>query len=743
MDSRKVLTVLLIEDNEIEALLIKEQLNDSNYVLYNAKSFLEGKHLLSQNIVFDAVLLDLTLPDSEGVNTFHKFQFYAPHLPIIILTGIEDEEVVIDTLQNGAQDFLVKRHVTANALKRSIRYAIERKQTELRLKEALDLNQKIFSATSLGIVTFKASGECVFANEAASKIVNLPVEMLLKQNFHTISSWKKSELYSIACDVLQTNVPRYQEINILSTAGRELWIDFYFATFTKSGEPHLLLIMIDNTNRKIIAKDLEWKNYLMDIFMQHIPNAVYFKDKDGRFTEVSKAMATKFGFNDSRELTGKTDFDLFSSEHAEKAAKDEQQIIKSGIGLYNNEERETYDNKPDSWVISSKMPLLNANGEIIGTFGISGDVTGRKKAEQELIKSKSQLSEAMELAQLYFWEYDLENQKIIFDDRLCKLLGINIPGQSSCSLTYNEYLGKYVHPNDRYIVDEENLKLKLAVKKSGYFTQFEYRLITSEGNIRHIIVRLRVESEPEDNLYRYHGIMQDITDRKIALQESWEALNKVDALKTEFLTYISHELRTPLNGIVGAINLLKNQENSSAIKHLVEILDKSVSNLEVFTENASYYSKLSNKYKPDFSEFNLKESIQFALLENENGLTDKNLKIHFDFPEEIPVISADSDLIYKAVFNIIQIFLFFSQTNHTIMIRVKNEPDQLTCVFENKEVIFPAYMLKKDIGLSDIYINQQIGLCCGIVRQILDLHQSSLIVNSDLKGSAILFSLKK
>lgn len=738
----KRLTILIIEDNEFESLLIKEHLSNCNFEIFIAENFAKGKHLLTRGTSFDAILLDLTLPDSEGVNTFHKLQFYAPKIPIIILTGIEDEEIEFDTLQNGAQDYLLKRDVNGSVLKRSIRYAIERKQTELRLKESLDLNQKIFSATTLGVLTYQSAGPCVFANEAASRIINLPVEKLLNQNFHTINSWKSSELYSVACDVLKTGLPKNKEISFVSTSGKELLVDFYFATFTKSDELHLLLILKDNTNKKKIAKDLEWKNYLMEIFLQHIPNSVYFKDKDGRFTEVSKAMANKFGYNDPEELKGKTDFDLFTLEHAEAAFKDEQKILNTGIGLFNYEERETHSEKPDTWVLSSKMPLLDNNGDVIGTFGISADVTDRKKAEQELIKSQTQLNEAMDVARLYFWEYDMDNHLLIFNDKFCRLLGVNSGDHVACSIPYHEYLEKYVHPDDVPVVNQEHVK----VRSSGnpkYFSQYEYRLLLWDGSIRHFMVRLRADGNQDNKPFRYFGIMQDITERKIALQESYEALNKVDSVKTEFLSFISHELRTPLNGIVGAVNLLKNQENSSAIKNLVEILDKSVSNLEIFTDNASYYSKLSNNYKPDISTFSLKDSIQFAILENENAIMEKNLKIQFDLPDRITV-QADQDLIYKSVFNILHIILFFSKKNNTIIIRVEEESTQLIIFFENKEVVFPTYLLKNDISLNDTNIDQQIGLSFYIIKQIMELHRGSLkILNSDTTGASIVFSLNK
>jgi signal transduction histidine kinase len=349
----------------------------------------------------------------------------------------------------------------------------------------------------------------------------------------------------------------------------------------------------------------------------------------------------------------------------------------------------------------------------------------------------------MNVARLYLWEYDVENQVLIFNDQFCKLLGLNSDNQTACTLPYQTYIEKYMHPDDIQSVNQEHIKVK-STNDPGYFSQYEYRLILPDSSIRHFMVRLRVEGEMDEKPFRYFGIMQDITDRKIALQESYEALNKVDSVKTEFLSFISHELRTPLNGIVGAVNLLKNQENSSAIKNLVEILDKSISNLEIFTDNASYFSKLSNNYKPELSEFNLKEPIQFAILENENAIMEKNLKIQLDFTENSKLVYADKDLMFKSLFNALHVLLFFSKKNNTIIIRVKNEPDHLTSVFENKDVVFPSNLLNKDIGINDLNTDQQIGLSFYIIKQIMELHEGSLkLFNSDTNGASILISLKK
>jgi two-component system, sensor histidine kinase and response regulator len=120
---------------------------------------------------------------------------------------------------------------------------------------------------------------------------------------------------------------------------------------------------------------------------------VYFKDLESRFLFVSAGWIAAYAPGRSTaELTGKTDFDVFSYQHAADAFADEQEIIQTGKPIAGQVERETYTGRPDAWVSTTKMPLLDGAGQIIGTFGISRDVTAQVSAENMLARQASELS---------------------------------------------------------------------------------------------------------------------------------------------------------------------------------------------------------------------------------------------------------------------------------------------------------------------------------------------------------------
>jgi len=132
--------ILLIEDNKGDARLLEEMLFDvgeSSFKLIWAHNLSTGlKYLKAREI--HLVLLDLGLPDSTGFETFLKIHDFVPDLPIIVMTGLNDEKMALDAVREGAQDYLVKGQVDGHLLIRAIRYGIERKKLEIEREKMID-----------------------------------------------------------------------------------------------------------------------------------------------------------------------------------------------------------------------------------------------------------------------------------------------------------------------------------------------------------------------------------------------------------------------------------------------------------------------------------------------------------------------------------------------------------------------------------------------------------------------------
>ena len=149
MTGQRSIRVLLIEDNPGDARLVRELLTEEGdrFEIVLAGSLRDARDQLAAE-AFDVVLLDLSLPDSQGFGTISSIRAQVPAMPLIVLTGFDDADFAVAAVEAGAQDFLVKGQFESGTIRRAIRYAIERKRAELdlmrareRLSRAADVNR--------------------------------------------------------------------------------------------------------------------------------------------------------------------------------------------------------------------------------------------------------------------------------------------------------------------------------------------------------------------------------------------------------------------------------------------------------------------------------------------------------------------------------------------------------------------------------------------------------------------------
>ncbi|MGA2077092.1 MAG: PAS domain S-box protein [Terriglobia bacterium] len=132
-----------------------------------------------------------------------------------------------------------------------------------------------------------------------------------------------------------------------------------------------------------LVEELAHERQLMRALMDNAPDHIYFKDRESRFLRVNRAIAQMFGLSEPSQAVGKTDFDFFTREHAQQAFDDEQEVIATGKPMIAKEERETWPDGRVTWVSTTKMPFRDPTGAIVGTFGVSHDITERKRAEEQ------------------------------------------------------------------------------------------------------------------------------------------------------------------------------------------------------------------------------------------------------------------------------------------------------------------------------------------------------------------------
>jgi PAS domain S-box-containing protein len=132
---------------------------------------------------------------------------------------------------------------------------------------------------------------------------------------------------------------------------------------------------------------------LFESLMEQTADRIYIKDKKSRFIAASQELAQMHGFENRHDIEGKTDFDLFTDEHAQQAFDDEQKILQTETALLNKVEKETWADGTVTWVSSNKAPLYLSSGKLAGIIGISRDITAEKIAQEKLAESEHRLRE--------------------------------------------------------------------------------------------------------------------------------------------------------------------------------------------------------------------------------------------------------------------------------------------------------------------------------------------------------------
>jgi PAS domain S-box-containing protein len=185
-----------------------------------------------------------------------------------------------------------------------------------------------------------------------------------------------------------------------TTAGADCAVKLFVAGLpARDGHGDQLAVAAIDTNATRAARQsLMQEQMFLRALLKHVPDSIYFKDMQSRFMRVSESQVRKKKLRSVDDLIGKSDFDVFAKEHAQNAYDDEQRIIRTGEPVIDKEERETWPDGRVTWVSTSKLPLHDLKGRVIGTFGVSRDITARKQAEEKLRTTQKELLAASRLA---------------------------------------------------------------------------------------------------------------------------------------------------------------------------------------------------------------------------------------------------------------------------------------------------------------------------------------------------------
>jgi len=270
----------------------------------------------------------------------------------------------------------------------------ERKKAEMKLKESEQKYRGLFESTTDGIIVLDARGEIFDVNNKALELLGFEREDMIGSNFLNLGLLIPKSLSIVVKqfeELLSDRAARSYETEIKDKNGNILSTELSsFFLLKKDNEvDNFVVIIRDIGDRKQAEIKLACEHELLQTLMDNIPDSIYFKDEKNRFIMVNKAKAVRSNVT-PEEMMGKTDFDFLSEEEARRSFEDDEEIIKTGKFIVNKIEKLTGSDRFERWVSVTKIPRFDEEGNIIGTMGISRDITEWKKLEEMFKGSQEQ-----------------------------------------------------------------------------------------------------------------------------------------------------------------------------------------------------------------------------------------------------------------------------------------------------------------------------------------------------------------
>jgi PAS domain S-box-containing protein len=396
----------------------------------------------------------------------------------------------------------------------------EKRKAEVELRRAKEFAETLINTANVMVLGLDLQGRVTIFNKSAEEISGYTgSEIRGRSWFETVvpkerypDVWRKIEGIAKQGDVGAFENP------IITKAGEEKYTSWKNNQILEGGHvTGTLLFGIDITDRRKMEQDLAWERTLFKLLMENVPDFIYFKDSKSRFIRTSVSLARRLGLKDPSEMLGKTDLDFFGTDQALGWLEDEQRIIKTGTPLLEFEELQTFPDRPDAWDITTKMPLRDPEGNIVGTFGISHDISRRKQLE----------AKNHQLATLV----DSTDDAIVGLDLGLRVIAWNRGAERLYGYSAEEMIGASISILVPPELDGETRILGDRLMRGEQISRFETTRLRKNGSRVNISLTLSPIRDDEGRIAGTAAVGGDITEQK-ALRAQLNRAQRLESLAT-------------------------------------------------------------------------------------------------------------------------------------------------------------------------------------------------------------------
>ena len=382
----------------------------------------------------------------------------------------------------------------------------QRKETEKKLRESEKKYHGLFEFTTDGIFVLDARGDILDVNTKMCEMLDMSkndlngknlfgMDFLSQQSLPIVVSQFEQLLHERTANNYTTEV-QLRNGNVMSVE-----ISSFFLVKKDNEVDNFVLIIRDITSRSLIERRRVREHELLMTLMDNIPDSVYFKDEQNRFILVNKAKADHWGVA-PEDMIGKTDFDFLPKDQAYAACEDESQVMNTGQAVVNKVEKLTHVDGCERWISVTKIPRYDPDGSIIGTIGISRDITPLEVAKEELEKSE----------QRYRSIFENVSFAIVLTDELGRIISWNKLVEDLLGFSHDDLFMKRI---DRLYSAEEWSRVQVLYDKNdGSQECVQTKILTKDKQMLDVDVSVNVVRNQNNEIIGATQIIGDVSEWK-------------------------------------------------------------------------------------------------------------------------------------------------------------------------------------------------------------------------------------
>jgi PAS domain S-box-containing protein len=646
--------VLLVEDNPGDVRLITEMLapyKNRFQLVGNVARLADAEKAVADSDI-DLVLLDLSLPDSQGFETFERLLSQGRQLPMLVLSGVNDESLALRMVHAGAQDYLVKGSFDGALLARAMHYAIERNSVE---------------------------------------------------------------------------------------------------------------------------RELTAERNLLRALMETVPELIYFKDEQSRFIKINHALARFFKLPGPDEAVGKSDSDYFLGDHAVRALADEQEIMRTGKPILEKLEEEPLPDGRIGWVLTTKMALRDGFGKIIGTMGVSHDITRMKQIEDQITFERNLLKSVIENIPDPIFVKDAHGVYLLDNESHCKTLGVerreDVIGKTSFDFFPANEAALFKEDDDRVVRTGEPMEnheecVPDALGRKRWLLTTKAPVFDNEtGKVERLVCIRRDITQTKEAEEKLKATNAELSTALTNLREASEQLRSIQLQLIEaekmksigrLAAGVAHEVKNPLAIITMGVDYLEGQPSNDATTS------------EILVEMRAAVKRADNVIRGllDFSaprqlelgDGSLVDVIDHAMMLVRGEMSGKKYRTITQYEPAVPKLRLDKNKVEQVFVNILTNAIHAMPEGGTLTVRVyakqltgvgANIGGTVNEVFRAGDHVVVAEVDDTGIGIPENKLGKIFdpffttkptgkgtGLGLTVTRSIIDLHGGTIDISNRPEGGA-------